>query len=363
MGATMAPATASVMGSLPLAKAGVGSAMNDTTRQVGGALGVAVLGSVLSSSYREAITPALAGLPGQAAAAAHDSLGAALGVAGRLGAAGGTLAQAARGAFVDAMGDVALVAAAAALLGALVTLVLLPARAPARAPEPLHDVDLAAAAATLVALAEALESSSDGVPARLRRAAGALVPAQGRSEEERARAAAREVLRPLAARTLRRVAQAPGTPAGRDRAVAGRRLQTVTRFYVGILGGIAGMLSGAWLMLAPFALGYQPENAAWADATKVDVFTGIGILVLGLVSVAAFAAGLAATLRAEGALPPRARRAVPPPEPVEATGEVAELRSVLARLAAALENHEQTEPSGERHGEPAATPARERRAS
>jgi hypothetical protein len=136
----------------------------------------------------------------------------------------------------------------------------------------------------------------------------------------------------------------------------------VTRFYVGILGGIAGVLGGAWLILAPFALGYQPENAAWADATKVDVFTGIGILALGLVTVAAFAAGLAATLRAEGALPPRARRAAPP-EPVEATGEVAELRSVLVRLAAALENHEQTEPPGERHGEPAATPARERRAS
>jgi hypothetical protein len=214
MGATMAPATASVMGSLPLAKAGVGSAMNDTTRQVGGALGVAVLGSVLSSSYRDAIAPALAGLPGQAAAAAHDSLGAALGVAGRLGAAGDTLAQAARGAFVDAMGEVALVAAAAALLGALITLVLLPARAPAHAPQPLVDVDLAAAAATLVALADALESRSDGVPPRLRRAAGALVPAQGRSEQERARAAARQVLRPLAARALRRAAQAPGTPAG-----------------------------------------------------------------------------------------------------------------------------------------------------
>jgi Na+-transporting methylmalonyl-CoA/oxaloacetate decarboxylase gamma subunit len=140
-------------------------------------------------------------------------------------------------------------------------------------------------------------------------------------------------------------------------------LQTVTRFYVGILGGIAGVLGGAWLILAPFALGYQPENAAWADATKVDVSTGIGILVLGLVSVAAFAAGLAAALRAEGALAPRARRAAAPPELEEATGEVAELRSVLARLAAALENHEQTEPSGERHGEPAATPARERRAS
>lgn len=142
----------------------------------------------------------------------------------------------------------------------------------------------------------------------------------------------------------------------------------MTRFYVGILGGIAGVLGGAWLVLSPFALGYQPEHAAWADATKVDVFTGIGILVLGLVTVAAFAAGLAATLRAEGALPPRARRtrarrSAPPPEPEEATGEVAELRSVLVRLAAALENHEETEPPGERHGEPAATPARERRAS
>ena len=142
----------------------------------------------------------------------------------------------------------------------------------------------------------------------------------------------------------------------------------MTRFYVGILGGIAGVLGGAWLILAPFALGYQPENAAWADATKVDVFTGIGILVLGLVTVAAFAAGLAATLRAEGALPPRARRArarraAPPPEPAEATGEVAELRSVLGRLVAALENPEQTQPPGERHGEPAATPAGERRAS
>lgn len=137
----------------------------------------------------------------------------------------------------------------------------------------------------------------------------------------------------------------------------------MTRCYVGILGGIAGVLGGAWLVVAPFALGYQPENAAWVDATKVDVATGIGIVVLGLVTVAAFAAGLAATLRAEGALPPRARRAAPPPEPEEAAGEVAELRSVLVRLAAALENQEQTQPSGERHGEPAATPARERRAS
>ena len=51
MGLVMAPATESIMGSLPRAKAGVGSAVNDTTRQVGGALGVAVIGSVMTSMY------------------------------------------------------------------------------------------------------------------------------------------------------------------------------------------------------------------------------------------------------------------------------------------------------------------------
>jgi hypothetical protein len=70
MGLAMAPATDSIMGSLPTAKAGVGSAMNTTTRQVGGALGVAVLGSVLTSAYRDQLAPALGGLPAQAAALA-----------------------------------------------------------------------------------------------------------------------------------------------------------------------------------------------------------------------------------------------------------------------------------------------------
>ena len=52
MGMMMAPATESIMGSLPPAKAGVGSAMNDTTRQMGGALGVAIIGSVFASVFR-----------------------------------------------------------------------------------------------------------------------------------------------------------------------------------------------------------------------------------------------------------------------------------------------------------------------
>ena len=53
MGLAMAPATDSIMGSLPREKAGVGSAVNDTTREVGGALGVAILGSILASELHD----------------------------------------------------------------------------------------------------------------------------------------------------------------------------------------------------------------------------------------------------------------------------------------------------------------------
>jgi EmrB/QacA subfamily drug resistance transporter len=81
MGTAMAPATEAIMGSLPIAKASVGSAVNDATRTTGGALGVAVLGSLLSSGYRGDMDHVVNGLPGGAAAAAHDSLGGALQVA------------------------------------------------------------------------------------------------------------------------------------------------------------------------------------------------------------------------------------------------------------------------------------------
>jgi EmrB/QacA subfamily drug resistance transporter len=76
MGNVMAPATESIMGSLPRAKAGVGSAMNDTTRQVGGAIGVAVMGSILSSHYGPNLASRLAGrVPGGLITAARDSVG------------------------------------------------------------------------------------------------------------------------------------------------------------------------------------------------------------------------------------------------------------------------------------------------
>ena len=87
MGRPMAPATDAIMGSLPAAKVSVGSAVNDTTRTTGGALGVAVLGSLLASGYRGDMDAATSTLPDPARAAAQDSLAGALAVAGRIGGA------------------------------------------------------------------------------------------------------------------------------------------------------------------------------------------------------------------------------------------------------------------------------------
>lgn len=77
MGTTSAPVTESIMGSLPPERAGVGSAVNDTTRQVGGALGVAVLGSVFAARYHAAMD-ATSGLPAALRSGARESIGATL---------------------------------------------------------------------------------------------------------------------------------------------------------------------------------------------------------------------------------------------------------------------------------------------
>jgi EmrB/QacA subfamily drug resistance transporter len=133
MGMTMAPATESIMGSLPRAKAGVGSAVNDTTRQVGGALGVAILGSLLASTYRSS-------LGASATAAARASVGGALEVARGIGGVqGAALARSAKAAYVDGMSVGVLVAAGVALLGALIALVFLPSRAKEEALPPVEE--------------------------------------------------------------------------------------------------------------------------------------------------------------------------------------------------------------------------------
>ena len=95
-------ATESIVTSLPQSKAGVASAMNDTTREVGGAIGIALLGTLLSSGYRRGLGDAVDVLPPAAAEAAEDNIGAALAIAADL-PGGEALADAARDAFVDGM--------------------------------------------------------------------------------------------------------------------------------------------------------------------------------------------------------------------------------------------------------------------
>ena len=132
MGLTMAPATESVMGSLPREKAGVGSAVNDTTRQVGGALGVAVIGSLVSSVYATQLTKGLSGLglPAAALDKAGEGLGTALAVGQQVGgSAGSQIAQVASTSFVDGLSAGLRVGAVVTLVAAAVVLAFLPARA------------------------------------------------------------------------------------------------------------------------------------------------------------------------------------------------------------------------------------------
>ncbi|MDT5036290.1 MAG: hypothetical protein QOE03_1475 [Micromonosporaceae bacterium] len=122
----MPPATESVMSSLPREKAGVGSAVSNTIRQVGGALGVAVLGSVLSASYRAGMTPYVAGLPAPARGTAAESISGGYAVAARIGAAGRTLVGHVNDSFVHAMHHAAIGSAAVSLIGLVVVVSWLP---------------------------------------------------------------------------------------------------------------------------------------------------------------------------------------------------------------------------------------------
>lgn len=131
LGLTMVTATNTIMGTLPLGKAGVGSAVNDTAQEVGGALGVAILGSVLAASYHAAIhaAPAIQELPTTLKALVQDSIGSASVIASHVGAATGhVIVRAADTAFIDGMSHTALVAAGVSVCGLLVALFFLPAK-------------------------------------------------------------------------------------------------------------------------------------------------------------------------------------------------------------------------------------------
>ncbi|HEX5899559.1 MAG TPA: MFS transporter [Solirubrobacteraceae bacterium] len=126
MGLAGAPATESIMGSLPPERANIGSAVNDTTRELGGALGVAIVGSIMSSLYATQLSDALPeDVPGPVVAAARESVGAGVQVGGRVGP---EIADAAREAFVHAMSWASIAAALVAALGAFIAWRYLPAR-------------------------------------------------------------------------------------------------------------------------------------------------------------------------------------------------------------------------------------------
>ncbi|MFF4139194.1 MFS transporter [Streptomyces mirabilis] len=133
MAHVMPPATVMIMSSLPREKAGSGSAINNTFRQVGGAMGVAVLGSLLSTTYRNGIDGHLGVLPASDRHAAGESVQATLAVAEKLGPAGRALVRPAHDAFIHAMHITAMGSAAVALVGAVVVLLFLPGKNPARA--------------------------------------------------------------------------------------------------------------------------------------------------------------------------------------------------------------------------------------
>jgi MFS family permease len=118
VGLSMSPSTAAITSSLPEEKQGVASALNDTVREMGGAVGIALIGSVVNAAFRSNIEPATASLPPELAERANEGIGGALAAAGQLGPRGTTLLAAARDAFVDGMRPGLLLAASVALAAA-----------------------------------------------------------------------------------------------------------------------------------------------------------------------------------------------------------------------------------------------------
>ena len=128
MANVMAPSADAILGAVPEARAGIGSAVNLLFGQTAGALGVAVIGSVMNTVYGDRMAAAVAHLPAQAAAAG-DSIGAALVIAGKVGGLSGlALAGTARFSFVDALQSGAIVAACVAAVGGIIVMRFMPPR-------------------------------------------------------------------------------------------------------------------------------------------------------------------------------------------------------------------------------------------
>ena len=129
VGLVFAPAAEAVMGAVGAAKAGVGSAMNDVTQMLAGALSIAVVGSVMFAIYAARLGDAVASLPAEAGEVARDSIGAAVQLAATLPQEDAlALSVAAKSAFTDALGLAVLIGAGFSLVGVLIVARFMPAR-------------------------------------------------------------------------------------------------------------------------------------------------------------------------------------------------------------------------------------------
>ncbi len=134
MGLTMTPSTTAITETLPAEKQGVASALNDTSREIGGSLGIALLGSVLSAGYQDAVEPALRSVPAELAEPASEGIGGAMAVAARAGDAGPAIVDAAQHAFVDGWVQSMWIGVALASVALLYVVVRRPRRVEGRAP-------------------------------------------------------------------------------------------------------------------------------------------------------------------------------------------------------------------------------------
>ena len=182
MGSVMPPSTEAVMSVVPRERAGSGSALTNVARQVSGALGVAVLGSILAQAYRAQLSPHLTGLPAAAKGAAAGSIAGTQAVASKLGTASPAardLAAFADHAFVHSMHITTLISAVITLLGALVVVIWMPGRSAARTADnssPSASTAESAGHAEPVPAAAAIPAGT-AIPAAAAISAGAATPA------------------------------------------------------------------------------------------------------------------------------------------------------------------------------------------
>lgn len=127
--AAMTPGTNILMASVPRNRSGMGSAMNDTTRELGGALGVAVLGAILAAVYEEKIASTASQFTGEIKTALESSLAVALRVGEEMGPAGESIVEAAKLAWMQGIEQSALIAAGILIFSAVVAFLFLPKKA------------------------------------------------------------------------------------------------------------------------------------------------------------------------------------------------------------------------------------------